>query len=102
MKSSLFIVGVLSLMLGATASPAGLESRQKAPGVGDKNADCDDGYDCCYSSTAACFRQLGWLGGNMFCQLHKYCATDYNIPRSQCNADCCSISTGAGRGCPGK
>ncbi|KAF9694495.1 hypothetical protein EKO04_007347 [Ascochyta lentis] len=53
MKSSLFIVGVLSLMLGATASPAGLESRQKAPGVGDKNADqlASDSWD---GSEATC------------------------------------------------
>ncbi|KAH7368420.1 hypothetical protein B0T11DRAFT_326607 [Plectosphaerella cucumerina] len=104
MKSSIFITGVISLLIGTTvASPADIDRRQeKAPGVGDKSADCDDEFDCCYSSEAACFRQLGYVSGNIFCPLHKYCATDYNIPRSKCNADCCSISTGWGRGCPGK
>ncbi|KAF4988687.1 hypothetical protein FDECE_14960 [Fusarium decemcellulare] len=103
MKSSIFVAGILSLLMGAVStSPAGLDARQKAPGVGDPNADCDEQYDCCYSSEAACFRQLGWGPGNIYCPLHKYCATSYNIPRTKCNADCCSISTGWGRGCPGK
>ncbi|KAM0290825.1 hypothetical protein ACHAPQ_011444 [Fusarium lateritium] len=102
MKSTLFFAGVLSLMVSAVAaSPAGLDSRQD-PGVGDTNADCDDEFDCCYSSEAACFRQLGWGPGQIYCPLMKYCATSYNIPRSKCNADCCSISNGLGRGCPGK
>lgn len=45
---------------------------------------CDDQFDCCYSSEAACFRQLGYGPGNIYCPLHKYCATDYNIPRTKC------------------
>lgn len=39
MKSSLFVVGLLSIILGATAGPAGLETRQKAPGDGVPGAD---------------------------------------------------------------
>jgi hypothetical protein len=41
MKSSIFITGVISLLIGATiASPADIDRRQeKAPGVGDKSAD---------------------------------------------------------------
>lgn len=111
MKSSYVLASMISLMLGvATASPTELASRQKAPGVGDPNADvshfstlfychlfrlmqakadlhvskCDDQFDCCYSSEAACFRQLGYGPGNIYCPLHKYCATDYNIPRTKC------------------
>lgn len=106
MKCSYVLASIVSLMLGvAIASPTELASRQKAPGVGDTNADvsqfstisisykqeadlhvpkCDDQFDCCYSSEAACFRQLGYGPGNIYCPLHKYCATDYNIPRTKC------------------
>ncbi|KAK1469623.1 hypothetical protein CMEL01_01390 [Colletotrichum melonis] len=86
MKFSSVIISIISLTVGtAIANPARLENRQKAPGVGDPNA-----------------QQYGTLPGNIYCPLHKYCATDYNIPRTKCNADCCSISNGLGRGCPGK
>ncbi|KAK1715559.1 uncharacterized protein BDZ83DRAFT_635408 [Colletotrichum acutatum] len=103
MKFSSVIISIISLTVGtAIANPARLENRQKAPGVGDPNAQCDGKHDCCFSSEAACFRQYGTLSGNIYCPLHKYCATDYNIPRTKCNADCCSISNGLGRGCPGK
>ncbi|KAM0427089.1 hypothetical protein ACHAQK_012196 [Fusarium lateritium] len=71
------------MVSAVAASPAGLDSRQD-PGVGDTNADCDDEFDCCYSSEAACFRQLGWGPGQIYCPLMKYCATSYNIPRSKC------------------
>ncbi|KAL3419553.1 hypothetical protein PVAG01_08051 [Phlyctema vagabunda] len=104
MKSTLILAAFVSLMMGVvSANPVALEGRApQAPGQGDTQADCDDEFDCCYTSTAACFRQLGYGPGNIYCNLHKYCATDYNIPRTKCNADCCSISTGLGRGCPGK
>lgn len=40
MKSSYVLASIVSLMLGvAIASPTELASRQKAPGVGDTNAD---------------------------------------------------------------
>lgn len=40
MKSSYVLASIVSLMFGvAIASPTELASRQKAPGVGDPNAD---------------------------------------------------------------
>ncbi|KAK1496354.1 hypothetical protein CCUS01_02699 [Colletotrichum cuscutae] len=85
MKFSSVIISIISLTVGtAIANPARLENRQKAPGVGDPNAQCDGKHDCCFSSEAACFRQYGTLPGDIYCPLHKYCATDYNIPRTKC------------------
>ncbi|EXF84269.1 mitochondrial ribosomal protein [Colletotrichum fioriniae PJ7] len=85
MKFSSVIISIISLTVGtAIANPTRLENRQKAPGVGDPNAQCDGKHDCCFSSEAACFRQYGTLSGNIYCPLHKYCATDYNIPRTKC------------------
>ncbi|UQC84460.1 uncharacterized protein CLUP02_09956 [Colletotrichum lupini] len=72
MKFSSVIISIISLTVGtAIANPARLENRQKAPGVGDPNAQCDDKHDCCFSSEAACFRQYGTLPGNIYCPLHK-------------------------------
>ena len=39
---------------------------------------------CCYSSIAACFRQLGYGLGNVYCSLRECCATKYDIPRTRC------------------
>ncbi|KAB2573262.1 hypothetical protein BFW01_g1956 [Lasiodiplodia theobromae] len=86
------------LLLGAASANPVLEARQK-------DGECTEKYNCCYSSRDACNRQLGgwanFLTAQMYCPLHKYCI-DYGITRKQCNADCCDIKTGWGRGCPGK
>ncbi|KAH9879296.1 hypothetical protein J1614_002735 [Plenodomus biglobosus] len=104
MKASLIIAGIFSLALGVSAQEAGsvLGRQDKAKCQGEKDKACDESCDCCFSSERACFSQYGYTAGQIFCPLHKICTTAYGIPRTKCNADCCSISTGLGRGCPGK
>ncbi|KAL0253262.1 hypothetical protein SLS55_010234 [Diplodia seriata] len=67
-------------LLGAAAASPVLEARQKDGDLGSGG---------------------NFLTAQIYCPLYKYCK-DYGITRAQCNADCCDIKTGWGRGCPGK
>ncbi|ENH98539.1 hypothetical protein COCC4DRAFT_182628 [Bipolaris maydis ATCC 48331] len=66
---------------------------------------CHQRNNCCYSSGAACRRQFGWdiTGvcdeGSHDPSLWTLCE-EVNVTRKQCDADCCDIKTGWGRGCP--
>ncbi|KAF6813534.1 hypothetical protein CSOJ01_04556 [Colletotrichum sojae] len=65
-------------------------------------ATCDATNDCCISTRGACRRQSkDWTEKYIACPMIKLCP-DEGVSWKQCNADCCSLSTKAGRGCPGK
>ncbi|RYO64467.1 hypothetical protein AA0116_g4065 [Alternaria tenuissima] len=63
---------------------------------------CVPDKDCCFSTKGACQRQASvWIEKYFQCGQVKKCP-DYGVSLQDCNADCCSISTKGGRGCPGK
>ncbi|XPS98760.1 hypothetical protein M3J09_007954 [Ascochyta lentis] len=89
MQFSLFLTGLLA---GAVAA---------AP-YANVFAACIPGQDCCFSTLGACKRQATFaMERNYECKKIDLCPA-LGVPLASCRADCCSISTKGGRGCPGK
>ncbi|WYZ43586.1 hypothetical protein EsH8_VII_000022 [Colletotrichum jinshuiense] len=104
MQLSFVITTVITALIG-TSTAATLDLRAAASkaivarGVLDE---CIPSNDCCISTRGACTRQaFNFLENYLVCPRIKICP-DYGVPWSSCNADCCSISSKKGRGCPGK
>ncbi|EOA83048.1 uncharacterized protein SETTUDRAFT_23023 [Exserohilum turcica Et28A] len=98
MQFSVFSTGFLVAIIANTAfaAPPNLKTRAKGSGS------CYAGVDCCYSSSTACYRQNIWPAGYINCNVNgasTWCS-DVGITKAQCDADCCSVSTGYGRSCP--
>ncbi|KAF2132462.1 hypothetical protein P153DRAFT_394599 [Dothidotthia symphoricarpi CBS 119687] len=64
--------------------------------------ECVSSNDCCFSTRGACERQSsGWIEQLGACPRVTLCPA-LGVPLSSCRADCCSLRTKGGRGCPGK
>ncbi|KAI8938158.1 hypothetical protein NX059_005824 [Plenodomus lindquistii] len=95
MQLSPLLTGLLSaLMMSNAVIAAGYDSRVVS--------ECTAENDCCFSTKGACERQSAiYIEQYVVCPRLKYCP-DLGVPLTSCNADCCSIRTKGGRGCPGK
>ncbi|OGM46825.1 hypothetical protein ABOM_005029 [Aspergillus bombycis] len=71
-----------------------------ALGFSSMAAACKQSQDCCWNDVKGCFNQHS-PAQKTLCQTAEYAAqfcTNFGV---KCDgADCCSISTGKGRGCP--
>ncbi|KAF9874690.1 hypothetical protein CkaCkLH20_07827 [Colletotrichum karsti] len=104
MQFNLLITGLISALV-STSAAATLDLRATAPKALAARTvidECTEANDCCISTRGACTRQaFNWAENYLTCPFIKLCP-DLGVPWSSCGADCCSISTKWGRGCPGK
>ncbi|KAF9873083.1 hypothetical protein CkaCkLH20_09593 [Colletotrichum karsti] len=93
MQFSVLLVGFVSALSVGTATAAKLDMRLTAPKE-QKRSVIDSG---------ACQRQSnGIIESWLQCNVGFDMCPDYGVSWTDCAADCCSVSTKKGRGCPGK
>ncbi|RDW85560.1 hypothetical protein BP5796_03885 [Coleophoma crateriformis] len=89
------IAGITSAVLIGTSLASPLVEKRTVV------EECKAANDCCFSTINACRRQASVLEANVICRILDFCPS-MGVSFADCNADCCSISRKAGRGCPGK
>ncbi|RYN29118.1 hypothetical protein AA0113_g9557 [Alternaria arborescens] len=86
----------LSILLSMLAGTAVVSAAADVFGA------CTPEADCCFSTKGACQRQSSFAIERYYeCGTIKLCP-DYGVSLQACKADCCSIASKGGRGCPGK